>query len=139
MFETILIPVDLTDKSRVAVDAVAGLADPERASIHLLHVIETIQDVPFEELDAFYASLRKRAERAVNRWADELGERGFRVERDIAFGRRGPEIVRHAEDRACDLIVLASHPYDREQPGRGVGTLSHQVALLAPCPVLLMR
>lgn len=137
MFRKILVPVDLSDRSEAAVREAAELAEPSSGSITLLHVIETIQDVLPGELEDFYRRLRDKAEEALRSWATELA--GLDVRREIVFGKRGLEIVRYAEEQQIDLIVLASHPFDPEHPHRGFGTVSHQVALLARCPVLLMR
>ena len=69
------------------------LAGSSPASIVLLHVIETIQDVPFEELEAFYGKLRAKAEEALQKFSVELRDKGFSLQADIVFGKRGPEIL----------------------------------------------
>ncbi|MFQ5572489.1 MAG: universal stress protein [Rhodothermales bacterium] len=139
MYQKLLIPVDLSDKNEITLKTVQQVADPQAGTITLLHVIETLQDVPFEEMKEFYQELKDRAERRLAIWMDTLGQRGFDVHSEIVFGKRGQEIIRCAEDEEVDLIVLRSHTLDRSQPGRSIGTLSHQVALLAPCSVLLIR
>ena len=139
MFRNSLVPVDLSEKNQLSVRAAAELAEPATASVTLLHVIETIQDVPFEEIEDFYQTLRARAEESIGKWAAELTAKGLRIRREIVFGKRGPEILRYAEEQQCDLIVLTSHRADQERPTANFGTISHQVALLAQCPVLLMR
>ena len=48
-------------------------------------------------------------------------------------------VSRFALEQGCDLIALASRPATPEQPVGGLGTISQQVALLAPCDVLLVR
>jgi hypothetical protein len=40
---------------------------------------------------------------------------------------------------APDLILLRSHPVGTDAPNRGWATLSYRVAVLAPCPVLLVK
>ena len=139
MYRDILVPVDLTEKNAKAIDAAAELAEPGKSTLHLLHVIETIQDVPFEEIESFYEGLEQKAEIALERWAGELTSRGLQVRREIAFGKRAVEIVRQAADGECDLIVLSSQRLDPAEPSAGLGTLSHQVAIIAPCAVLLVR
>jgi nucleotide-binding universal stress UspA family protein len=47
--------------------------------------------------------------------------------------------VRYAADAGSDLIVLATHRVGAQRPEGALGTLSHQVALLAGCSVLLVR
>ena len=48
MFQRILVPVDLTQKSLTAVDMAYEFADQTGAEVVLLHVIETIEHVQFE-------------------------------------------------------------------------------------------
>ena len=81
MFRNILVPVDLSEKNQMAVQAAADLSDPATASVTLLHVIETIQDVPFEEIEDFYRTLRERAQESIGKWAAELTAKGLRIQR----------------------------------------------------------
>ena len=139
MFRNILIPIDLSGKAQVVVDAALALAQPEPPRITLLHVIETIQDVESEEIEDFYRILRKRAEECLAGWAAQLEQAGVEVHQEIVLGKRAAEIARLAEELGCDLIILRSHRIDPESPMGGIGTISHQVAVLAGCSVLLMK
>jgi len=139
MFSRILVPVDLSDRNRAAIDAAAELARASSGTALLLHVIEEIEDVPPGELEDFYAGLRKRADRTLEGLRKHLDKAGVTVEAQVRMGKRGPEIVRCAEEERCDLVVLRSHVLAAKEPMRGIGTVSHQVALAAGCPVLLVR
>jgi nucleotide-binding universal stress UspA family protein len=44
-----------------------------------------------------------------------------------------------AADEDIDLIVMRSHKVDRDDAEANVGTVSHQVAVFAPCSVYLVR
>lgn len=136
MYQKILIAVDLTEKNKQAVAAARDLAR-EGTEVTLLHVIETIEDVPFEELKGFYEPIEQRAHQTF----DELTAEGFGPGVDltmrVAYGKRAREIVTYAEEIGADLIVLGSHAVDRERPG--VTTVSYQVAVLATCSVLLVK
>ena len=141
MYESILVPVDFTEKSRPAIAAAADLAscpaggDPARIS--LLHVIETIRDVPFEELKDFYQRLESRARAQMTELAEPLAGQGLQAEQHISYGNRAKRIVAHAAEHAADLIVVSTARLDRpEASWTGIG---HQVALFAPCPVLLIK
>jgi nucleotide-binding universal stress UspA family protein len=134
----ILIPLDLSERSSRALDAAARVADPA-CIITLLHVIAEIEGVPADELADFYAGLRAHAEPILQRRAEQLAALGLQSRIEITVGRRGAEILREAEEQGSDLIVLSTHRVDPGRPGGGLGTLSHQVALLAPCDVLLVR
>ena len=139
MFRNVLIPVDLSEKGAVAIQAAIRVTDPMEDSITLLHVIETLQDAEYDELEAFYQRIREKAEKALARWTDDLSARGFEVGVEIVFGRRGPEILRYADERNVDLIVMTSHALDRANPAEEFGALSHQIALLSRCSILLAR
>jgi nucleotide-binding universal stress UspA family protein len=139
MFSRILVPVDLSDRNRAALEAAAELVAASQGTALLLHVIEEIEDVPQTELEDFYAGLRRRAETTLASFREELEKAGARVEEQIRIGKRGPQIVRCAAEERCDLIVLRSHVLAPNEPMRGIGTVSHQVALAAGCPVLLVR
>ena len=139
MFQNVLIPVDLSEKHAAAVEAAAGLAKGFGSVVHLLHVIEEIEGSSFAELEDFYTALRGRAEKALEHWRAALARHGTDAFCEIRLGKRGPEILAFAEQAGCDLIILTSHTLEPDQPGRGLATLSHQIALLAPCAVLLVR
>jgi nucleotide-binding universal stress UspA family protein len=61
------------------------------------------------------------------------------VELEIDVGKRGPEIVRFASDRGVDLVILSSHKVGIGDPVRNWATLSYQVSIICPCPVLLVK
>jgi nucleotide-binding universal stress UspA family protein len=68
-----------------------------------------------------------------------LADHGFEVQSTIVYGERGPEVTRVAEEDEVDLIVLRSHTVDRDESEANVGTVSHQIAVFAPCSVYLVR
>ncbi len=138
MFRHVLLPVDLSERSAESVQRYTDLLGRQAETVVLLHVVETIQGVPERELEDFYGRLRAKAEERLGAWAGELAREGVTVRHEIVFGRRGTEVVRYARQENVDLIVIGSHTLDPEQPG-GIGTISHQVALFAPCSVLLLR
>lgn len=138
IFRKILVPVDLSEKGRSALEWASRMCGPETA-ITLLHVVETLEDVPFEEMEDFYRKLEERAVETLDRWLAELEGEGVLAERRVVFGHRLEEILGFAGREAPDLILLRSHPLDTEAPTRGWATLSYRVAVLAPCPVLLVK
>lgn len=143
MFRKILIPVDFTEKNEAALQAAqqiaAGRASGEEAEIYLLHVIETIEHVDFEEMKDFYRDLENRAVAKLTRMEERCREAGVRVYHDVQYGKRAEAIVHFAEERGMDLIVLSSHKVDRDHPALGFGTISYRVAIVARCPVMLVK
>jgi nucleotide-binding universal stress UspA family protein len=140
VFRKILIPVDFTDKNAAALEAaVQTLEGQQGGEITLLHVIETIEHLGFEEMGDFYRGLETRAAAKLSVMQETLATSGVRVHHEILFGKRAESIIRHAEDNGMDLIVLSSHQVDRDHPALGLGTLSYGIAIVARCPVLLVK
>lgn len=140
MFDHILVPLDLSDKDARAVKAATELARLHGSHLHLLHVVETLADsADGPELQEFYDNLAAKAETSLQHWEDQLSKAGVACSREVIVGRRAPEITRYASEQRCDLILLISHNVRPDQPASSIGTISHQVALLAPASVLLLR
>lgn len=140
MHKHLLVPMDLTDRTAPVAGRVLGLVDPDGGRITLLHIVQTFREVPFEEEHEFYAQLEETARGILAGRAEAVTEQGIEAGVEILFGESpAREIVRYAESRSADLIVMASHPLDPGHPAESFGKVSHQVALLARCPVLLLR
>lgn len=138
MYERIVLPLDLSEEHDAVLEAVLRLGEGVK-SVCLLHVVESIRGIPDVEVEGFYASLRPRAEANLAAAAARLKEAGLEAQTEIRTGPRGPTIVRYAIECGADLIILSSRATDPDRPGFGFGSTSHQVALAAPCSVLLIR
>ncbi|RMH22684.1 MAG: universal stress protein [Acidobacteria bacterium] len=140
MFQHILIPLDFTDKNDAALAIAERLAAPDASRVTLLHVIEPLAGPQDQEALDFYRKLEHRAQRQLERQQGLFARQGIACETAVRRGRRAEEIVRWAVEHDVDLIVLSSHPLDPQQrPSRPWPTISHQVAILSPKPVLLVR
>ncbi len=138
MFHRILIPLAFNDENEAAVRVGSDLATREGSEVLLLHVVETIRGIPFEEMRDFYERLESRAESELGKVAERFRALQVSVKSDVVFGARAEQIVTYAKERGADLIVLSSHPASPDQPA-SLGTISHRVALFASCPVLLVK
>ena len=138
MFQKILVPVDLTPKNARAIATAGELAASGGGHVTVFHVIETL-DLPWEEVEDFYERLEQRARAEMDEMSEPLARRGISHRQEIAFGKRAEEVVAHAEEHEFDLIVMSSHRIDLENPATGWTTLSYKVAILAQCPVLLVK
>jgi nucleotide-binding universal stress UspA family protein len=136
MFRELLIPVDLSDHNSIAFAALRDVAAPG-ASVELLHVIEQITREADPEVAAFYRALERKAREKLERWCEALRKDGFAARTHVCVGRRGAEVLRRASESRCEVILMASHAITG--PEAPLGTLSHQIAMLAPCSVLLVR
>ncbi len=140
MFEKILVPTDLTENSRKALDIAAKMATGESpVKISLVHVIETIEDADDEEFKDFYDRLKKRAQKGMEKMADQFRNENVRIDQTILFGNRVREIVKFAHERKMDLIILSSHRIDEADVVGGWATISYRVGILSHCPVLMIK
>lgn len=139
MFRNILVPVDFTLKNEAALNTALDLARGKDAKVTLLHVIETIEHVEFDEMADFYRGLETRAAAKLYGLEERYKEALIPVYHEIEYGKRAETIVHHAEEREVDLIVLSSHKVDRDHPALGVGAISYRIAIVARCPVLLVK
>jgi nucleotide-binding universal stress UspA family protein len=138
-FKHILCPVDFTDKNTAALDVVFEMAANRQAQVTLLHVIERIEHAEDAETKQFFATLEAKARTNMAVLAQRFVDAGLEIATQIIYGRRGPEIVRHTLEANVDLVVLSSHKVAMDQMAGGWATLSYQVSILCPCPVLLVK
>lgn len=139
IFHRLLVPVDLTDKNLAALEVATRLAAPAEGRVTLLHVIETIEDLGQGELDDFYRRLEERAKAEMRSLIGRTAAVGVELHQEISYGKRAQEIVRYSDRERVDLIVLSSHRVDPDRPGDSWATLSYKIAILAQCPVLLVK
>ena len=118
MFESIVVPVDLTDRNRDAVEMARELVSQE-GRVFLLHVIETIPGIELVEERAFYAKLEKRALSHLEELSKLLGPKQDRFEAEVSYGPRAKTILEQARKLNADLIVVRSHRVGDETPSEG--------------------
>lgn len=138
-FRHIVVPTDLTDRTKKALHLADKLAAPDASRVTLVHVIETIDGLQFDELKSFYDELERKARAVMTGLASHVPVGRAHAACAVAYGRRAEEIVRFAEANDADLIVLASHRVNPSMVNRDWGTISYKVGILAQCPVLLVK
>jgi len=139
MFRRILVPTDFSVKSVAAVDVARDFAAQSGAAVILLHVIETIEHVEFQELKPFYDRLEESARNHLKELSETFVTKKLRVDQELIYGHRTQQIVDFAMQNAVDLIIMASHRIDPKRPGQGWSSISYSVAILSSCPVLLVK
>jgi nucleotide-binding universal stress UspA family protein len=139
MFQRILVPVDLTEKSLAAVDVAFEMAKESRAGVDLLHVIEIVEHVTFDEMKVLYNRLESSARKGLEEFSQRFADEGLNVTCDVTYGHRTRGIIEFAINNNVDLIIMASHRIDPDRPGHDWSTISYGVAVLSPCTVLLVK
>jgi nucleotide-binding universal stress UspA family protein len=132
----ILCPTDFSTCSEHAMDFALSLADRANAAVTALHVVETIEARP--ELSGAMAELQKRRCDTERRYLEEINAAragGNRMTNVVTLGRPYLEVLRIAEERAIDMIVMGVR-------GRGAvdmalfGSTTNHVVRRATCPVV---
>ena len=139
MFRRILVPVDFTPRNRRAVGVAARLAASAGAEATLLHVIEGIDGGGPGGLAGFYRKLERSGRRNMEELLTEFQKRGVSASAEVLYGGRVNEILRFAEQKRVDLIVMSSHKLPLRHGAEGWGTISHKIGILSRCPVLLVK
>jgi nucleotide-binding universal stress UspA family protein len=139
MFKEILVPIGKPAQVRPAFDVAVSMAAKSYGNVILLHVVEVIKDTAYEDFREFYEQLADKAHGEMEVLAGLHRDGGVVLEQKILYGRPVPEILRFAEERAIDLIVMQSHQVDPADPTRGWNTISYKVGILSRCPVMLVK
>ena len=139
----ILAPVDFSEFSNAAVDVAADLAAQFRSEVCLVYVVPMIPKLPpsvsmFKEGE-YENELHKEAEEKLQKPVEGLRQRGIKAEYEIGTANVVPqEILRIAEHKDADLIVIATH--GATGWNRMVfGSVAEKVVHLAHCPVLILK
>jgi len=135
----LLVPVDFTPKNDRALRAARELAEAAEGEVVLLHVIETLEDELDDDLERFYERLEQKAEQKLQESLAKLGDGAFARHSTLVRGHRARAVADFAEKQGVDAIVLSSHRVDPDRPGAEWMTISYKIAILARCPVLLVK
>ena len=139
----ILSPLDFSDPSHEALDTAAGLASSVGAELLLVHVVPMLPRLPspitiFNEAE-FEQELHKDAVRKLKELSHKLGAKGLKVHTEVGTANDvGMEIIRIAEHKHADLIVIATHGMAGWHR-LAFGSVAEKVVRLAQGPVLVLR
>ena len=137
----VLCPIDFSASSSAALQWAASWGAKAGARVTALHVVEMppeAADPPLVEYTALRDRLTRDAHQAMERLTPVSIPQSDRFERHVTVGRSGAEILRFAQARSTDLIVMGVR-------GRGAvdlaffGSTTHQVVRRAGCPVLAVH
>ena len=138
-YKKILLAVDITDGSERIAERARDIAARYDAAIILLHVVEYVPVEPMGEALLPAVQIEgELVERATRRIAELAAKTGLeKAERIVHAGNIKAELVRIAQERGVDLIVLGS----RERHGLSImfNQTEDTVLHTAPCDVLAVR
>src|SRR5262249_47708449 len=98
-----------------------------------------IEHLSFSEMRDFYDRLERSARQSMAELSKSLSGQSIPSECVIVLGKRHDEIIRYAMENHVDLILMSSHRVDPSRPTANFASISYRVAVLSPCPVLLLK
>ncbi len=138
----ILVPLDFSPSSQLALDYAHAMARRFGASLHLVHVCE-VPGMITGSMDAYaiaYTDWSQRlgaeAERQLTRIRGEITDVNLSTE--VLFGNPARGIVGAAHSDRADLIVMGTHGHGAVMHML-MGNVAERVVRTAPCPVLTVR
>ena len=140
-YQHILLAIDFSEHSRVAVERARDLAQHYEAELSLVHVVEylPVMDSSFGPITPYDVELTEQMVESARKHLAALGgELAIPEDRRwIEMGSPKSEILRVAEEQGTDLIVLGSH--GRHGIGLLLGSTASSVIHHAQCDVLAVR
>lgn len=146
MFNRILVAVDGSKTSLKALDKAIAMQKLTDAEIYILCVYKhhslfeaSLSIGRPQEMDIPDKVLSEYAKDVVNHAKEFAKEHGAtKVRGFVKGGRPSKVIVKFAQDKEADLIVVGTRGTHSDKDGMILGSVSHRVASHAKCPVLVV-
>ncbi len=139
--QKILVPVDFSECSRKALRYAIPFAKQFGASITLVFVAQinyAVGEFGMVDSPLMEGQVREAAERAMEKLLrEEIGDT-VPATRQTRLGRPASEIAAAAKEIDADLIIISTHGHTGLKHVF-LGSVTENVARIAPCPVLVVR
>lgn len=133
-FQRIIIPVDNTEASKLAVKKGALLAKLLGIDAKIITVNDTHQFISSVVLED---KLKKEAKAFLEGFKKIAEEFGVKIETELVIGKPAEEIVKFAKEN--DLIIMAHHDKTKGIDKIMEKSVSREVVSNAPCSVLVVK
>ncbi|WP_201314660.1 universal stress protein [Dyella sp. EPa41] len=142
MYQSILLPVDGSERALKAVDTGIELAKRLQAKVYGIHVVPPLPAISYvaeliQSRDSYTDLAKDRAKSCLDDICRRAAAAGVPCETEFVFDLRPyVAIVAAAAKHHCDLIVMASrghHGFERVL----LGSVTHKVMISCDVPVLV--
>lgn len=138
MYKKILVALDNSRADQSLLPHISQLASLLRSELLLIHVADGWVARNYEQLKLAESEEMKADREYLQSQAEALRKQGLTVSVHLALGNPPNEILRAAEQEACDLIAMTTHGH------RFFGDLIHGSTITAVrhksyIPILLVR
>src|SRR6476661_5259235 len=138
----ILIPVDFSDTSLLAIRHAAYIAQKSNGHLYLLHVVNShymAQNMFLPVVNLDQGQVESKAAAKLEELADTM-RTDYNVSIDIIIRSGSPstEVVKVAKEIAASVIIMGTHGYSPIQEIM-IGSVALKVITRSPAPTMVMR
>jgi len=142
--KNILVPTDFSKYSVKALELAVDVAKHNNAKIHLLHVVDIVQQcaadycLPSADVISLRSQIKKVTDANLKKMMDRFKKDGVQILGDIKEGVPYEEIMKAQKAKKADLIVMSAH-------GRTglkkylMGSVAEKVIKAAPVNVVVVK
>ena len=138
----ILVPVDFSDHSQLALDEAIEFARAFGAEVHLLHsyhvLPQTVSPYGIVVPDTYEHDVRMAALQRLSEWRDRVSAAGCKVQEHITASFPSEAIVELGERIGVDLIVMGTRGLTGFKHVL-LGSVAERTVRTARCPVLTVK
>ena len=138
----ILVPIDFSPSSHLALEAATELAEKFGSRLYLLHIVPEYPGYALPESvsqESIISDGRQKAEEHFQVSLAGLKEKGIQTTTHVEVGSDVAGTILDAVDREhADLVVMTTHGHSGWYP-QVFGSVAEKVTRLAQCPLLLLR
>jgi nucleotide-binding universal stress UspA family protein len=139
MFKQIVVGIDGSEHGWQALEHARHLAECEGGSLWLVHAFPHTSDLRgYEAYDRLISERTEAGQVILNEARERLGDASLKVNEELLEGPPAEAILRVAEARDADLIVMGTRGLGSLR-GLLLGSVSSKVVQHAPCAVMLAR
>ncbi|HDQ72390.1 MAG TPA: universal stress protein [Chloroflexi bacterium] len=139
MFDCIIYATDGSEHAREALAYARDLAKLHQTRLYIVHAYAPLVDLKnFGNYDEIIALRIAQGHEILDAALEELVPHGIDVHTELLEGPMAEAIIRIAEVRDADLIIIGARGLSSFQ-GLLLGSVSQKVIQYAPCPVLVVR
>lgn len=139
VYSSVLLPFDGSEFSRNALKKACRLSKADKCKVTVLYVIPRYEEmIGFFRTESIKKSLVEEADKIIDTAKEIASDSGIPIETEIREGAAAEQIVKAADRRKIDLIVMGTYGW------RGVdkaimGSTTERVIMHASCPVLAVK
>jgi nucleotide-binding universal stress UspA family protein len=139
MFASIIVALDGSEQSLLALEHARAIAESFRSKLILVHAFPHTSDLRDSiEYNNLVALRTKGGQAIIEAARKQLGRTSIEVDEDLLESPAAEAILSAAAIRNSDLIVMGSRGMGSLK-GLVLGSVSTKVFHYAPCPVMVVR